>query len=145
MPLNSSKKKYRPYSNLSTKEKIWNEAKKTISDKKKLKEVLTKSTDKLKKLAEDSPKYKELKSKTNILIRMAQVHFSGEYKAFSNTSLLLIVFGLLYFITPTDLIPDFIPAVGFSDDASVLILIYQKLNKDIEKFLKWSGSNSDEE
>ena len=71
---------------------------------------------------------------------MAQYHITGKYRAFSNASLLLIVFALLYFVTPTDVIPDFIPALGFTDDASVLYLIYRKLSKDIDQFLQWKGT-----
>ncbi len=119
-------------------EKIYNETKETVSSKEKLKNVVAKSAEKLKKLASDSVEWKELKSKVNVLLRMIHVHVSGEYKAFSNASLFMVVFALIYFITPTDAIPDFIPAVGFTDDASVLYMIYSKLSKDIEAFMEWS-------
>ena len=128
---------------MSKKEKIFNEAKETVGSRQKLGDVVSKSAEKLKKFATESPEWKELRSKVNILIRMVQTHISGEYRAFSNASLLLIVFALIYFITPMDVIPDFIPAIGFTDDASVLFLIYRKLNKDIEKFLKWYDNDSD--
>lgn len=114
------------------------DARETVGDQKKLRDVLSKSTSKLKKLVGDSSEWKELKSKVNVLIAMVQAHLSGKYKAFSNSSLLLVVFGLVYFITPTDVIPDFIPALGLTDDASVLYLIYRKLSKDIEAYLQWS-------
>lgn len=140
---NTSKKKYRPYFSLSKKEKILKEARETVGSKKKLIHVVSQSTEKLKKFATDSSEWKELKSKVNVFVRMVQIHISGEYKAFSNASLLLVVFGLIYFITPTDVIPDFIPALGFTDDASVLYLIYRKLGKDIEKFLEWSRKDSE--
>ena len=32
----------------------------------------------------------------------------------------LILAGLAYFVTPTDLIPDWVPGLGFTDDAAVL-------------------------
>ena len=97
----------------------------------------------MKDFAANSPKWEKLKSKVNTLAGMVQSHISGEYRAFSNASLLLIVFALLYFITPADAIPDFIPALGFTDDASVLYLIYRKLNKDIEQFLQWKKQKNE--
>lgn len=128
---------------METKEKIYNEAKNTVSSTEKLKKVVGQSADKLKKLASDSSEWKEFKSKINILIRMIQVHLSGEYKAFSRPSLFMIAFALIYFITPTDVIPDFIPAIGFTDDASVLYMIYRKISKDIDAFIEWSNQAGD--
>ena len=122
---------------MDKKKKIFEEAKRTVRDRKKLSGVLSKLAQKIQDSAANSPDWKELKSKVNTLASMLQYHVSGKYRAFSNTSLLLIVFALLYFIAPTDAIPDFIPALGFTDDASVLYLIYRKLNKDIERFLQW--------
>ncbi|MEM6736779.1 MAG: YkvA family protein [Bacteroidota bacterium] len=126
---------------MDKKKKILNKAKETISNTEKLRNVVSKAAAKLKSIASESSEWKELRSKISLLIRMVQVQISGEYKAFSNSSLLLIVFALIYFITPIDALPDVIPAVGFTDDASVLYMIYRKLNKDVEAFLKWSGQN----
>ena len=125
---------------MGQKKKIFEEAKKTVKDRKKLSDVLSKLAQKIQNSAANSPSWNELKSKVNTLASMLQCHVSGKYKAFSNASLLLIVFALLYFIAPTDAIPDFIPALGFTDDASVLYLIYRKLNNDIERFLQWKGT-----
>lgn len=126
---------------MDKKKKLFDKAKEAISNTEKLKNIVSKSADKLKSIASESSEWKELRSKISLFIRMIQVQISGEYKAFSNSSLFLIVFALIYFITPVDALPDVIPAVGFTDDASVLYMIYRKLNKDVEAFLKWSGQN----
>ncbi|MBC6401919.1 MAG: DUF1232 domain-containing protein [Ekhidna sp.] len=126
---------------MDTKKKIVEEAKKTVRDRKKLLDMLAKTMQKMKGLTAGSSEWKTLRSKVNTLTDMVQYHASGKYRAFSSASLLLIVFALLYFITPTDAIPDFIPALGFTDDASVLYLIYSKLNKDIERFLQWKETD----
>lgn len=117
--------------------KIWEKAKKTASSKEEMKTTLAKAGDKLKRLAANSNELQELKSKLEILMRMFQSHLAGEYRAFPFSTILLIVFALAYFITPVDLIPDFIPALGFTDDASVVFLIMRKLNRDIKKFHLW--------
>lgn len=117
--------------------KIWEKAKATAGDKEKIKSTLSSAGKKLKNLAENSKDLKELKSKLEILIRMVQAHLSGNYRSFPTSSVILIVFGILYFVTPVDVIPDFIPALGFTDDASVVFLIVRKLNKDIEAFSEW--------
>ena len=66
-----------------------------------------------------------------------------------------IVFGGLgYFILPVDLIPDAIPALGFTDDAAVLFAIYtaikSELNEDSEikakdKLKEWFDEYDEEE
>ncbi|MEP0985541.1 YkvA family protein [Ekhidna sp.] len=117
--------------------KIWEKAKKTATDKDAMKATLSNAGNKLKSLAKNSNELQEFKSKLEILMRMFQAHLSREYRAFPISTIILIVFALVYFITPTDLIPDFIPAVGFTDDASVVFLIVKKLNRDIKKFHRW--------
>lgn len=44
---------------------------------------------------------------------------------------LMIAAGLGYFILPTDLIPDFAPLIGFSDDLSVLLMTLNRVRKNI--------------
>jgi len=45
--------------------------------------------------------------------------------------------GLLYFILPTDLIPDFIPVIGYLDDLAVLTTIMNMLNTEIREYRVW--------
>ncbi|MDZ4702242.1 MAG: YkvA family protein [Rhodothermales bacterium] len=61
----------------------------------------------------------------------------GEYTSFSKTPLVLITAGLLYFISPMDLIVDFLPGIGYLDDATVIALLYQALRPEIKKFEEW--------
>ncbi len=44
---------------------------------------------------------------------------------------------LLYVISPLDLIPDFIPFVGFLDDATVLALCLNLVHKDLMLYKEW--------
>ena len=45
--------------------------------------------------------------------------------------------GLLYFILPADLIPDFIPLVGYLDDLAVLTTIMNSLKGEITAYHSW--------
>ena len=48
----------------------------------------------------------------------------------------LIVGALGYFILPVDLIPDALPAVGFSDDLAALIAVYMAMTSSITPAIK---------
>lgn len=48
----------------------------------------------------------------------------------------LILGALGYFILPLDLIPDFMPAIGFSDDLAALLLAFYKVRQCITPELK---------
>ena len=52
-----------------------------------------------------------------------------------------ILGSLLYFVIPTDLTPDFIPFVGYLDDAAIVGLVVRRLAREIERYTehaKWS-------
>lgn len=44
----------------------------------------------------------------------------------------MITVGLIYIISPIDLIPDAIPVVGWLDDAYVLKLVYEAVKDEFE-------------
>lgn len=49
----------------------------------------------------------------------------------------LVIFGALgYFILPIDLVPDFLPIIGLSDDAAILIAALGKLYEAIDEETK---------
>jgi len=60
----------------------------------------------------------------------------GDYKLHT-ANVAMIGGGLLYFILPADLIPDFIPLVGYLDDLAVLTTIMNSLKGEINAYRSW--------
>jgi len=52
----------------------------------------------------------------------------------------MVVFGLVYFVMPVDMIPDLLPAMGFTDDLAVLLMIFKRFSTDIDRFRQWEQS-----
>jgi uncharacterized membrane protein YkvA (DUF1232 family) len=50
--------------------------------------------------------------------------------------------GLLYFIIPMDLIPDFLPVIGLLDDFAVLSTIINSLQGELAAYRHWKKANS---
>lgn len=57
----------------------------------------------------------------------------GKYKA-SWFTLSLLAVAVVYVLSPVDLIPDAIPLVGWIDDATVIMWVYQALKDEFEKW-----------
>ncbi|HLA64778.1 MAG TPA: YkvA family protein [Rhodothermales bacterium] len=70
-------------------------------------------------------------------VRLARAWALGEYRAIPWRSAALIVGALLYFVSPLDALPDFIPIAGFLDDAAVVGYVVRAIGKDLKKFQKW--------
>ncbi len=64
----------------------------------------------------------------------------GDYSGVSNANLVVIVGAVLYFLTPIDLVPDFVPVAGFVDDASVIAWAVAAVKEELAKFKAWQGS-----
>ncbi len=121
-------------------DKIYSKAKVTITENDRVKAVLQEARAKIEKIGESTEEKSIFIRQLQLLIRMVKAHFSGEYHAFSMPTILSVIFALVYFITPIDLIPDFIPALGLSDDISIVYFIFKSISDDIERFEEWESS-----
>jgi len=65
----------------------------------------------------------------------------NKYHGYSKRSVLLCVAGLIYLISPIDLIPDFIPVTGLLDDAVVIGYIFTQLHEELMKYSKFKSTN----
>ena len=79
----------------------------------------------------------EVAGSVQLLIRMIRAYAAGEYKGLPWKSLLSIVAVLIYFVSPIDLIPDFLPVIGITDDVALIVWLIKSLGSDISKFSQW--------
>jgi len=120
-------------------ERILKVAKETIQKEDGLKSLLKNTSSKIEDVSEENGDSSSFVTHLRTVIRMIKAHYTGAYKAFSATTMLALAFVLVYFITPIDLIPDFIPGLGLSDDISLFYFIFKNLAEDIEAFQNWES------
>jgi curved DNA-binding protein CbpA len=82
------------------------------------------------------PALKSALRNVRVLYALFKDTVNGKYKL-PPANLAMIGGGLLYFILPMDLIPDFIPVIGYLDDLAVLTTIMNSLNKEIREYRIW--------
>jgi len=71
------------------------------------------------------------------LWRFVRAWREREYRNVPWKSLIMAIAGLLYFLDPIDIIPDFIPVVGYLDDGVVLTFVAKAIHSDLERFREW--------
>lgn len=72
-----------------------------------------------------------------ILAGLVRDWSSGEYAGVSKKTLLFAIAALLYFLSPLDTVPDFLGAVGFADDAAIVLFVLNSLKKEIDRYREW--------
>lgn len=72
-----------------------------------------------------------------ILISMVRSYWKKDYTRVPRRTMLAIVSALIYFLSPIDVIPDWIPVLGQLDDALVVATCWKLVNKDVEDYRQW--------
>ncbi|MBU6482565.1 MAG: DUF1232 domain-containing protein [Nitrospirae bacterium] len=72
-----------------------------------------------------------------LLVRLLKASMSGVYTGLSVRKLVAIVAAILYLISPLDVIPDFIPVVGYVDDAAVIAWVMKSIAEELKDFKMW--------
>jgi len=79
-------------------------------------------------------------AKMVLLFAIAKDYVNGDYTEIPKRSIVAILGGIIYFLSPIDIVPDFIPVLGFIDDVFVLNLVYKQVLKDLEKYKIWKDA-----
>ena len=129
--------------------------------KEKIKEQIDKFSEKAKKIIDDPEKVSAVLEKAMDLCEdLSHVRFVGKY--FKDISLvcsmlndyickrytkvpmatvITLLAAVLYFISPVDIIPDFIPLIGHLDDMIVFGFVTDAAKIDLKKYEKWKKGN----
>jgi uncharacterized membrane protein YkvA (DUF1232 family) len=70
-------------------------------------------------------------------IRLLRAWGRREYRGVARRTIVMVVGGLLYFLSPIDAIIDAIPVLGLVDDAAVLGWVLVQVRSDLDAFREW--------
>ena len=91
--------------------------------------------EKIEKIASNDTLHKYL-ADIKLYFQMLGDIFTGKYKKVPVGTIAAIVGTLLYVLSPIDIIPDFIPVVGYLDDAAMLAVCLNFTRFDVEEYKK---------
>jgi uncharacterized membrane protein YkvA (DUF1232 family) len=117
-----------------------NKAAEYLNNPKKLNELIDKA--KYKAESKKQGPLKEVLDSLMALFRLVRAYAKREYVEVPWQSLLIIVATILYFLIPTDLIPDWIIGLGLIDDAALIGWTMNTVKTDIDGFREWESKNS---
>lgn len=114
------------------------------TDHEKISDLIGSVTNKMSDMDENKKRASDFFKKLGTLLRMLKAYINGNYRQIPFKSLLLIIGSLIYFMMPLDLIPDFIPLTGFTDDIAIIFLVFGSINEDIQAFLEFEQTDIEE-
>ena len=112
-----------------------------VQDKSKLNQVLNSTKVKLDEIHLEDTKVYKLGEQLKVIVRMLKSYVTGRYQEVPWKTIVMLVAGIIYFLMPIDLIPDFIPVTGFIDDFTIIMLISGAFQQDIQDYLQWEETN----
>lgn len=76
-----------------------------------------------------------------LLLELVSAWRNGEYRKIPTGSIVTIIASIIYFVSPIDLMPDFLIGLGIVDDAAVIGFVLKQITTDLEKFKIWKENN----
>ena len=101
------------------------------SDLDQIEKEMPKKVENLKAVTEGVEWLKGMLNRVTILYEMVR---DTEYKL-DRRAKALIAAGLIYFLLPVDMTPDFIPGIGYLDDALVLSTLWKIVQEQVDRYM----------
>lgn len=76
------------------------------------------------------------------LFRLIKLSVAGEYTGVPTTTVVAAVAVLIYFLSPIDLVPDFIPVIGLLDDMALVAWFSTSIKHELDKFHEWEATKA---
>ncbi len=125
-------------------EKTKVKAEEFLSDHQKAKKLLEDAVKKAKNFEKNRGSLAEVWSYFTAFFRLLKAYIRKEYREIAWGPMALVVVAILYFVSPFDLIPDPIPG-GYIDDAALIAYVIAQTKADLDNFMAWEVSQSDDE
>jgi len=77
-----------------------------------------------------------------LLFSLVNDYTKGNYREIPWWSIAAVVTALLYVLSPIDAIPDFIPVIGYIDDALVVGACLALIDNDLQNYKAWKMKNA---
>ena len=71
--------------------------------------------------------------------RLLHAYADGRYRDVPWTVFAAIIAAVIYLVSPIDFIPDFIPVIGLTDDALVILAVAASVHVHLDRFRKWES------
>lgn len=125
-------------------DKTKNKAEGYLRDPKKAKNLLDDAVKQAKGFEKNRGPLDEVWSYLTALFRLLRAYILREYREIPWGSIVLVTVGIIYFVSPIDLIPDMLP-FGFGDDAAVIAFVVVQIKADLDNFLAWEIIQTEDE
>lgn len=73
------------------------------------------------------------------MLRLLKAYATRRYKSVPSESLLSVIGAITYFVSPLDLIPDFMKGAGYLDDAIIVRAVQKRVKADLDRFMEWES------
>jgi len=90
-----------------------------------------------KKINKSFKRLNEVIDEIKILFNLVKDVIKQKYTNIPLGSVIAVIGALLYFLSPIDLAPDFLPFIGFTDDIAVILLVIKQISTDLDKYKDW--------
>ncbi|SHK69698.1 YkvA family protein [Hymenobacter psychrotolerans] len=107
--------------------------------------VLNEVANKLASKDSGDNKFRQLFDVARTVVRLVRNYVSGNYRQVETGTIVSALGVLLYTLSPIDLVPDFVPIVGFLDDLALLSWFVEKFQGEITRFREWEKTHATEE
>ena len=80
---------------------------------------------------------RDLVSYVTLFASLVRDYVKKEYREIPVGSIVAIIAALLYFVSPIDILPDFIPGLGYIDDTAILAFSFMNMKSDLDRYRRW--------
>ena len=82
----------------------------------------------------------EVWDKLQLFIELIKAWSKGDYHDISKKTVIMIVATVIYFVSPIDLVPDFIVGLGIFDDVALIGFTAKQISTELDRFKTWKDN-----